>query len=120
MDYTAALMLVVALILYSLVFLFRQLFRKRGPKNSPVDVAPMVKSLALGTLLTFASALVPPTNPTAALNGDGETARLLLRALSDYFLPWRGLAIVLFVGFPVLIRAFRLALRPNIADVTED
>ncbi|SKO15483.1 hypothetical protein [Mycobacteroides abscessus] len=116
MNYNAALILVVALILYSLVFLFRQLFRARGPKNSPVDVAPLVKSLALGTLLTFAGALVQP----AALNGDGETARLLLRALSDYFMPWLVIAIVLFVGFPVLIRAFRLALRPNVADVTED
>ncbi|MGL5442042.1 MAG: hypothetical protein ACRDDJ_06210 [[Mycobacterium] stephanolepidis] len=120
MNYNAALVLVVALILYSLGFFFRQLLRKRDPKNSPVDVAPMVKSMALGILLTVANALVPPTNPTAALNGDGETARLLLRALSDYFMPWLVIALVLFVGLPVLIRAFRLALRPNNADVTKD
>lgn len=106
MNYNAALVLVLALVLYSLAFIWRQLFPVPRDDNA-LDITPLPKSVAIGVLLYVASALVPAADNPGTPMAEGDTARHLLQALTAYVLPWVVIAVVLVGGFPVLFEAFR-------------
>lgn len=108
MNYNAALVNVGALLLYSAVFVGRQLFPGTGKDTTPINIALLLKTLALGILLLCAAALVPAADAPAMAPGRGDTARHLLQMISAYVLPWVIVAVVLAGSIPVLYALSRL------------
>ncbi|SKF34243.1 Uncharacterised protein [Mycobacteroides abscessus subsp. massiliense] len=107
MNYPAALLVVSAVALYALGFLWR----RRRPAFTAVDnyieIAPLVESLVLATVLFAAGQLARPPAPLAAYTVKEAVARDLLAFLGNYVLPLVLLAVLLMGALPVLVSIHR-------------
>ncbi|MBN7324374.1 hypothetical protein I3U63_22945 [Mycobacteroides abscessus subsp. massiliense] len=107
MNYPAALLVVVAVALYTAGFLWRHRRPAFTAVDNRIDIAPLGQSLVLSMVLFAAALLALPPEPPATYSVKEAVARDLLGALANYVLPLLMLAVLLVGVLPVLVSIHR-------------